>query len=95
MDINHRVLRFVFQQPGDAEALQRDLSLAFFCAESLFGPARVRLEASHALAEDGQACVIESRGEAAEAAVRLFTAFSGARVGEEGFTVQHVEGSRP
>ena len=67
------------------------LLLALFCAECLYGPARVRLEARHAVTEDGSTCVIETRGEAAEAAVRLCTAFAVARVGEDGFTVEHVD----
>src|SRR5690349_19427191 len=91
MDTTHRVLRFSFSDPYDHDALERDLSLALFCAECLFGAVRLRLEAAHVVAPDGQVCVVESRGEAGDTAIRLFTAFSEGRVGEEGFTVTHVE----
>lgn len=91
MDTTHRLVRFTFSPPSDQGSLERDLSLALFCAECLYGPARLRLEAAHAVADDGRTCLIASWGPAAEAAVRLFTAFSVARVGEDGFTVQHVD----
>ena len=91
MDNSHRVVRFTFGAPQDRPAVERDLGLALFCAEGLYGPARLRLEAAHAVADDGGTCVIASWGPAAEAAVRLFAAFPAARVGEDGFTVEHVD----
>jgi hypothetical protein len=84
------LLRFRFASPSDATAVEDDLRLALFAAECLYGSARLRLEAAYLVRCDGATCVIESRGEAAEAAARVFAGLSAMRVGEAGFSVEHV-----
>jgi hypothetical protein len=64
--------------------------MVLFCADCLYGPARLRLEASHAVADDGRACVIASRGEAGDAVATLLTGVCAARLGEEGYRVESV-----
>ena len=89
------LLRFRFSPPSDAAAVEDDLRLALFAAECLYGAARLRLEAAYSVRCDGTTCVIESRGEAADAAARVFAGLSAIRVGEAGFKVEHVAPNGP
>ena len=84
------LLRFRFTPPSDSAAVEDDLRLALFAAECLYGPARLRLEAAYSVRCDGATCIIESRGEAADAAARVFAGLTAMRVGEAGFQVEHL-----
>lgn len=87
---NRSLLRFRFTPPSEVVAVEDDLRLALFAAECLYGAARLRLEAAYLVRCDGATCVIESRGESADAAARVFAGLSVMRVGEAGFSVEHV-----
>jgi len=84
------LLRFRFTPPSDSATVEDDLRLALFAAECLYGPARLRLEAAYSVRCDGATCIIESRGEAADAAARVFAGLTAMRVGEAGFQVEHL-----
>ena len=84
------VLRFRFGIP-DVDSVEDDLHLALFSAGCLYGPSRLRLETSYLLHEDGKSCVIESRGEAGDAAARIFAGLAAARLGDEGFVVEPAD----
>jgi hypothetical protein len=83
-------LRFAFKDGTDRAAVEEDLALAIFAAECVFGKARVRMEASYAVADDGRACLIDVGGEAGEAAARVFTGLATVRIGEDAFSVKRL-----
>lgn len=87
------ILRFTFSEELDAAAVEGDMALAIFAAECVFGRPRVRMETSYLVDDGGRRCVVDVRGDAAEAAVRVFTGLTAARLGEEAFTVRPLEGS--
>ena len=87
----NKVVRFRFDS-SDPNSVEDDLRLALFSAGCLFGPSRLRLETNYLVREDGESCVIESRGEAGDAATRIFAGLTAARVGDEGFVVEPADG---
>ena len=84
------VLRFAFPEGGEKEDVEADIALAIFTAECVYGRPRVRMEASYLVDDDGKSCVIDVGGESGEAAARVFTGLTAARVGEEAFSVKRV-----
>ena len=84
------VLRFRFTNPGDPDLLDDNLAWSLLLAEFVYGKARLRLEASYTVAEDGAACILRVDGEAGEAAARIFTGLSTLRLGEAGFQVRRM-----
>ena len=76
-------------------ALEADLGLALLAAESLYGTARLRLEAGYVVGDDGATCVIESRGEAGDALIRIFAGLTAARLGDEQLTIEHIDTRSP
>jgi hypothetical protein len=90
------ILRFELTEETDREAAETDLSIAVFAAECVYGQARLRLEMSYALDDNGKICVIRSAGEAGEAAARIFAGLTAARLGEAAYAVRVLEkGSQP
>ena len=81
------IVRFSFSQPPSAEELEGDIALAILGAECIHGRPRVRMEVSYAVDPRGKACVLETAGEAGEAAARIFTGLVALRVGETGYKV--------
>jgi hypothetical protein len=81
-------VRFAFEQQGGRDAIESDIALALFTAECVYGRPRVRMEAAYLVDDDGAHCVVDVRGEAGEAAARVFTGLTAARVGEESFSVK-------
>ena len=84
------VLRFAFTEGGTKDDIEADVALAIFTAECVYGRPRVRMEASYLVAEDGSTCVLSVDGDAGDAAARVFTGLTAARVGEEAFQVKRV-----
>ena len=84
------VVRFAFPEGGEKEDVEADIALAIFTAECVYGRPRVRMEASYLVEDDGMSCVIDVEGEAGEAAARVFTGLTAARVGERAFSVKRV-----
>lgn len=87
------ITRFEFPKGADVETIEADIALSILCAECLFGRPRVRMETSYLVAEDGQSCVVETAGEAGEAAARVFAGLLATRLGEEAYTVRRVSQS--
>ncbi len=84
------VLRFAFTEGGTKDDIEADVALAIFTAECVYGRPRVRMEASYLVADDGSTCVLDVDGEAGEAAARVFTGLTSARVGEAAFKVRRL-----
>jgi hypothetical protein len=84
------VLRFAFAGGGAREDIEADITLAIFTAECVYGRPRVRMEASYLVDEDGKSCVMDVAGESGEAAARVFTGLTAARVGEQAFSVKRM-----
>jgi hypothetical protein len=77
--------------PPTAKAdVEADLRLATFVSECQYGAARLELEASFVVEEDGAGTVIQSAGPAGDAFAQVFTGLCTARVGEGGFRVEPV-----
>ena len=85
------IVRFKFNPPVDRMEVEDDVCLAIFMVECLVGKPRVLLEVGGFLvSEDGECCVLDVRGPAGEAAARVFTGLSAARVGDEALRVERV-----
>jgi hypothetical protein len=89
------ITRFRFSHPSNPALLEGDMSVAVLAVEALYGPPRLRIEAGYLVREDGATCVIDARGAAGDALTRIFAGLCVARVGEDGFTVEHVEITQP
>lgn len=85
------IIRFDYAGEPDAGAVETDVALAIFAAECIYGKPRTRLEASYLVADSGKTCVLRAAGEAGEAAARILTGLTSARVGEVAFTVRRLE----
>ena len=84
------IVRFKFKGQPDPEAVEADVALAIFAAECVYGRPRVRMETSYLMDDDGKACVVDVRGEAGEAAARIFAGLAAARLGEHGYEVRRL-----
>ena len=82
------IVRLKFESPVEAAELEGDLALAILCSECVYGRPRVRMEVSYAVDPGGKACVVETGGEAGEAAARIFTGLVALRFGETGYKVE-------
>jgi hypothetical protein len=85
-------LRFNFDPAADAEAIEDDFGLALFAASCIYGRPGVRLDARYLVSSDGRRCVATVAGSAGEAALRVFTGLCTARLGDDGFRIEHVGG---
>ena len=86
-------LRFTFEPVTDPEALEDDFGLAPFAASCIHGRAGIRLAARYVVSPDGRRCVATVAGSAGEAALRVFTGLCPARLGDDGFRIEHVGGA--
>jgi hypothetical protein len=84
-------VRFAFAH-GVKDDIEADIALAIFAAECVYGRPRVRMEARYLVNDDGTSCILDVDGEAGEAAARVFTGLTDARVGAQAFHVKRLEG---
>ena len=84
------VIRFEFLEPADAGEIEGDLGLAILCAECIYGRPRVRMEISYAVDPAGKSCVVETAGEAGDAAARVFAGLLSTRLGERAYKVRRL-----
>jgi hypothetical protein len=84
------IIKFSFTEPPTADEIEGDIALAVLCSECIYGRPRVRMEVSYAVDPRGRACVLETAGEAGEAALRVFAGLVALRVGETGYTVRRL-----
>ena len=85
------IYRFTFAKPVDRTEVEDDVCLAIFCAQCIHGQPRVRLDVGGFLVSaDGSKCVLDVRGWAGEAAARIFTGLSEARIGGESLKVERL-----
>ncbi len=85
-------LRFTFEPGADAEAVEDDFGLALFAASCIYGRPGVRLAARYLVSPDGRRCVATVAGSAGDAVLRVFTGLCAARLGDDGFRVEHIGG---
>lgn len=85
-------LRFTFPSGADPEAVEDDFGLALFAASCIYGRPGVRLAARYLVSPDGRRCVATVAGSAGEAVLRVFTGLCAARLGEDGFRIEHMGG---
>lgn len=83
-------LRFTFEPGADAEAVEDDFVLALFAASCIYGRPGVRLAARYLVSPDGRRCVATVAGSTGDAVLRVFTGLCAARVGDDGFRIEHV-----
>src|SRR5579871_2300079 len=88
-----QITRFRFAHPADRRLVEGDVAVAVLAVEALYGATRLRIEAGYLVKEDGATCVIETRGDAGDALTRIFAGLCSARVGEDGFAVEHIDPS--
>lgn len=85
-----QTLRFTFETEADREAIEDDIGLALFTASCIYGLPGVRLGARYLVSDDGSRLVASVAGPAGEAVVRVFTGLCAARLGDDGFRVEHL-----
>ena len=84
--------RYAFAEAAPADAVAETLAVALAAAEALHGPARVRLGASHDLADDGRTCVVRAAGRAGADFNRLFAGLLARQFGHAAFRVERLAG---
>lgn len=85
-----QTLRFTFNTDADREAVEDDIGLALFTASCIYGLPGVRLGVRYLVSDDGRRCVASVDGPAGDAVVRVFTGLCAARLGDDGFHVEHL-----
>lgn len=86
--------RYSFGPNIPGPELEGTLTLALIAAEGLHGEAQLRLDASHLLAADRSACVIEVRGQAGHDLNKLFVNFLSREFGRDSYGVERIPESR-
>jgi hypothetical protein len=89
------VYRYAFNPGLPREDIEAALVLAVFGAESLHGEAEVRLDAGYFLDPGQHICVVDATTDVGRDFNRLFIGFLGREHGDDGFTVERLEGARP
>jgi hypothetical protein len=84
------MLRFTVKGEAIRAEVEEDVLLALFASECIFGKPRVRLEVSYRIQDQGQTCLLETAGEAGEAAACIFTGLLTVRYGETGYRVKRL-----
>ncbi len=84
------VYRFKFKHDVLAKEIEDALFWAVFNAESVFGKAKVRLDASFYFDRRKKVCVIDSKTEVGEHIAKLLTSLSTKKFGEDAFRVGRV-----
>ncbi|QDU94518.1 hypothetical protein [Lignipirellula cremea] len=91
--MTRRIYRFDFPAHVDIKDVQASMVLALFAVESLYGRARIRLEAGQYIDREAKSCVIDADTEVGTDLARLFTGFLSREYGDDGFRVSSVETS--
>ena len=89
--MDRQTLRFTFEPGADRAAVEDDFGLALFAAGCIYGQAGVRLAARYLVSPDGRCCVATVAGTPGVAALRVFTGLCSARLGDDGFRVEHID----
>jgi len=84
------IYRFRLHADVPMAEVRESLKLAVLAAEGLHGAAQVRLDFAYCADDEKRALVLEARGEAGIAVVRMFTGFLSQQIGETGFRVERV-----
>lgn len=84
------VYRFTFPDHIRQEDVQAAMVLALFGLESLYGQARIRLDAAHCFDADKMTCVVDASTEVGVDLSRLFTGFLIRDLGDDGFRVERI-----
>jgi len=85
------MLRFTVKGEADHELIEVDVTHALLVSEFIFGKSHVRLEFRYRIQDQGRTCLIETAGEAGDAAARVFAGLLAARFGETGYSVKRLE----
>ena len=92
---NQKVYRFtVIKRGTGADVLKALVLLAIKETELIFGRARRKLETNYRLSSKKAVCTIEGGTECGEHVAKLLAGFLIKQVGEEGFRVNRLIGSR-
>ena len=88
--MNRQLFRYQFRASLDLEYVEAELALATFNIESLHGPARARLEATHFLDCESRALVIDATTEVGQDFNRLFVGGLLREHGPNAFRVRRI-----
>ncbi len=89
--MNRQIFHYHFQDCVDMDYVEAELVLATFNVESLYGPARARLEAAHCLDRDQRTLVIDATSEVGQDFNRLFVGGLLREHGPDSFLVRRIE----
>ncbi|MAT16310.1 MAG: hypothetical protein CMJ46_13690 [Planctomyces sp.] len=82
--------RFEFQPTVAFPAVEQTLLLALLGTESLFGHARVRMDAAYETDAEKRTCVIDASTDVGTYLIRLFTGYAVREFGDKAFAVKRV-----
>lgn len=82
---------YSFAQRVASEEIESTFLLAILAVESLHGPAKVRMEATHAFDAEHRTCVIDASTAVGQDLNRLFIGFVIREFGEDSFNVHRIE----
>jgi len=89
--MTRELYRYSFPPCVPVEEIEATLLLALWGAESLYGEAQVRLDATHFLDSDRRACVIDASTPVGRDVNRLFVGFVRREFGQDAFRVERVD----
>ena len=87
-----KVYKFQFYQKAKQEFIEEQIAIAILAVESIFGAAKVRLNAGY-LAVDNQV-IIDVSHQIGEYIAQVFTGLMIRFIGETNFTVKRIENER-
>lgn len=89
--MNAKTFRFEFEPHVSMIDAEQSLHLAMYSVEGLFGPARVRLDASYHCDADARMITVDGGNEVGATIVKVYTGLLLREIGEDGFRVRPVD----
>ncbi len=80
--------RYVFHDAVPIAEAEATLHLAILAAQSLFGEARVRMDASYSIDEQRRVCVVDASNDVGRCVCRIFTGYLTREFGDSAFRVR-------
>ena len=84
------VCRFNFLKKATREFIEAQLAMAIISAEAIFGPARVRLDTSYFVPDEGGGCVLDISTKSGEHIAQVFITLLNRQVGEDAYQIKRI-----
>lgn len=89
--MNKQVCRYRFARTVQPREVEETLLLSLLAVESLYGRARVRMEAPYRLSKERGVCVIDTSTVVGVSLARIFTGYATLEYGDAAVTIEQEE----